>query len=409
MKGLKENALQGKHTGGLPPLGYDVDKDTRMLVINPREAEAVQMIFNLYLDGCTYSQIINVLNARGFKTKIGNEFANNSINSILNNPKYTGVFTFSRVASKDVDGKRNNHAYKDESEIIKVEGAVPALISKKDFDRVQECMRTRKRKPGKHRANRTYLLSGKVFCGQCGTPYVGNCRSSHQGTSICPTYRCNNRAKRPRCNGWEIHAQMLESIALGELSNIIFSEDIIPKLIAGYRQFFKEQNTGTLAVQKELNRQIDATQSDMDSIMAVIISTTSDALVGKLNALNEQKQELIQRLNKIQADCNIDIPSEEDLSKMFKQAREMLRAGQLPTVKALVERYVHKVIVSDNHIEIQFNLNIPSRVVTYPAEKSTDTLPEQKKISRPSGKEEFGTYYSPTTKMLAVYGGDGGS
>ena len=32
-KGLKENALKCKHTGGLPPLGYDVDKNTRLIVI----------------------------------------------------------------------------------------------------------------------------------------------------------------------------------------------------------------------------------------------------------------------------------------------------------------------------------------------------------------------------------------
>ena len=28
-KGMKENALKGLHTGGLPPLGYDVDTNTR--------------------------------------------------------------------------------------------------------------------------------------------------------------------------------------------------------------------------------------------------------------------------------------------------------------------------------------------------------------------------------------------
>ena len=40
-KGLKENALKCQHTGGLPPLGYNVDKASRQLVINPEEAAAV--------------------------------------------------------------------------------------------------------------------------------------------------------------------------------------------------------------------------------------------------------------------------------------------------------------------------------------------------------------------------------
>ena len=37
-KGKKENAIQGKHVGGIPPLGYDFDRETIMLVINEREA-----------------------------------------------------------------------------------------------------------------------------------------------------------------------------------------------------------------------------------------------------------------------------------------------------------------------------------------------------------------------------------
>ena len=38
MKGMGENARNCKHNGGRPPLGFDVDKDTRTYIINEREA-----------------------------------------------------------------------------------------------------------------------------------------------------------------------------------------------------------------------------------------------------------------------------------------------------------------------------------------------------------------------------------
>ena len=60
MKGMKENAIQCKHTGGIPPLGYDLDADKR-LIINPREAEAVKLIFDLYHNGYGYSYILDSL------------------------------------------------------------------------------------------------------------------------------------------------------------------------------------------------------------------------------------------------------------------------------------------------------------------------------------------------------------
>ena len=50
MKGMKETALQCKHTGGCPPLGYDVDEN-RHLIINEYEAEAVRIIFEMYATG----------------------------------------------------------------------------------------------------------------------------------------------------------------------------------------------------------------------------------------------------------------------------------------------------------------------------------------------------------------------
>ena len=83
MKGMNETALQCKHTGGCPPLGY--------------------------------------------KTKRGKMFGKNSLYEILSNEKYAGVFVFNKAAAR-ADGKRNNHAQKDS--YIRIEGGCPAIIGK---------------------------------------------------------------------------------------------------------------------------------------------------------------------------------------------------------------------------------------------------------------------------------------
>jgi site-specific DNA recombinase len=63
-KGMKENALKGLHTGGIPPLGYDLDPETKMLVINEKEAEAVRLTYEMFNEGCGYGRIIDELNLR---------------------------------------------------------------------------------------------------------------------------------------------------------------------------------------------------------------------------------------------------------------------------------------------------------------------------------------------------------
>ena len=86
MRGLKENAYNAKHTGGLPPLGYDIDKDGHY-IINPVEAAAVRLIFDMYLSGSGYTVICDELNDRGYRTKRGNKFARNSLYDLLRHEK----------------------------------------------------------------------------------------------------------------------------------------------------------------------------------------------------------------------------------------------------------------------------------------------------------------------------------
>ena len=117
-KGKMENALKCNHVGGIPPLGYDVDKATRKLVINENEAKAVRLIFKKVIEGCSYGDILNELNLKGFKTKAGSKFGKNSLFSILKNEKYCGTYIYNKSAkANSATKKRNGHKYKPEEEI----------------------------------------------------------------------------------------------------------------------------------------------------------------------------------------------------------------------------------------------------------------------------------------------------
>ena len=87
MKGLTENALKGKTCGGTPPLGYDLD-ERKYYKINEFEAQAVKLIFQLFLEGKTYGEIISKLNTSGYRTKCNRLFSRNSLYEILRNEKY---------------------------------------------------------------------------------------------------------------------------------------------------------------------------------------------------------------------------------------------------------------------------------------------------------------------------------
>ncbi len=131
MKGMKETALQCKHTGGKPPLGYDVASD-KTYIINEQETQIVRTFFEMYAAGKGYSEIIN---QEGHKTQTGRPFGKNSIHYILKNEKYKGVYIFNRTERK-INGKRNHHKSKNKNALYDLRKKIIVYDDKVDIDTI---------------------------------------------------------------------------------------------------------------------------------------------------------------------------------------------------------------------------------------------------------------------------------
>lgn len=108
------------------------------------------------------------MNRQGYRIKLGNPFGKNIIYDILINEKYKGTCVFNKRSSKDSLGRRNNRRFKDNENVIRIPNGMPAIIDEQTFDKVQEEIQTRKRGP-RMSEKRFYLLTGKIFCGECGS------------------------------------------------------------------------------------------------------------------------------------------------------------------------------------------------------------------------------------------------
>ena len=136
-KGMNENALKGLHNGGTPPLGLNVNLD-KTYSINEQEAESVRLIFTMYANNFGYQAIVDKLNNAGKLTKRGMPFTKNSVTEILRNEKYLGRYVFNKRLSK----KSGNRKFKDDSEITRIDGVIPRIISYELWNDVQTKMST---------------------------------------------------------------------------------------------------------------------------------------------------------------------------------------------------------------------------------------------------------------------------
>ena len=361
-KGKRENALKAKHVGGLTPIGYDLDRSTMKLVINPHEAEAVRMIFAMYLNRKAYGEILDELRQHGYVAKAGTPFVRNSLHSILKNPKYTGLYTYSRSAPKSFDGKRNGHKYKDDSEIIKVENGVPMIIPKDQFEIVQEMMKDRRQRY-KRTSRYQYLLSGKLTCGICGYNLVGNNKPARPQHPVYVNYICNNRDKKIPCHQYGIRREVVEPIVLSQLVDFIFNIKQIPDLIAGHRKFLLALHADDLNAQAVLKNRLGEVKREIGNIMQAVSRTGSDILVKQLNELDEVKKDLDYQLVSSINETKVKELTEDDLRESFQKARTLLKLSRVSATKLLISRYIHRVIVYPDKLEIQFNLDVPTQVI----------------------------------------------
>jgi len=363
-KGLKENALKCKHTGGSPPLGYDVDKNTRLLVINEHEAEAVRFIYKSVLEGNGYSSIIIRLQQEGYKTKAGKSFGKNSLYEILHNPKYKGDYVYNRASPADpYTKKRNSHQENLPEDMIIIRGGVPAIISEEDFDKVQQILDKRKRQyRGIKKNQERYLLTGKIFCGICGCSYTGNRKKSSGNRAPNITYRCNKQSRRTNiaCKNREINRDYIEAFVVEQIEKAIFNDKMADVIIRQFEEYLREQNREMSQKLKRLETQIkeiDVKLSNLSDILADGLERRQRNIVlEKMESLEDEKTALKEYILQEKSALDLEIPKKEDLKQYFLKAQACFRDKSLEEMQELIDMYVEKIIVYEDEIEVILNL-----------------------------------------------------
>ena len=358
MKGLLENGYKCLHNGGKPPLGYDVNSEKKY-IINEREAESVRLIFDMYISGYTQSQMVDELNERGYKTKLGTMFRSNSIQSILANEKYTGVYIYNRSAKKDAFGKRNSHATKDESDIIKIEGGIPQIISKEVFVQAQAVMNSRKRAPGSNKAKENYLLAGLIRCGCCGKNYLGN-RRTPKNKPLYVSYRCSYRrlTSSKVCDNKEIRKEYIEEYVLSELERRIFNDDSIQYLVEGINNNLQKKNQVNDEKKEVIVKELKEIEAQIGNIVTAIASGfMQEEFKIKMDELKERKAELEFKQAQIKS-CEIEQRiTEADVRGLLNNFSGYVITRNIPECKKFIQDFVKEVVVYKEHIEVIFNVS----------------------------------------------------
>ena len=267
-RGMKENALHGIAMGS-PVLGYKIGND-RQYEIDPVGAKAVRTIFTMYAEGKSKTQIVNWLNEHGFKTSRGNAFNKNSLSRILRNDKYIGVYRYDDVVLED---------------------AVPPIIDKTLFDKVQATFRHNYTARAKAKAIEDYLLTTKVFCGHCGEPMVGESGTSKTG-KVHHYYKCVNRKRKHNCEKKVEKKEWLERIVVEFTVQQVLTDENIEKISTRAMELIEKELQDTsilIGLQERLKETNKRIKNLMSAIEQGIITPTTKE---RLEELEEERRDL---------------------------------------------------------------------------------------------------------------------
>ncbi|MFI3227155.1 MAG: recombinase family protein [Clostridia bacterium] len=224
---LEIKKKNGDYVGNFCPYGYKRDEVNRhKLVVDEEVREIVQMIFSLFKDGVSIGKIADRLNSMGvlspmeykrakgikfetvFKTSDNAKWEYNTVKRILVNDIYIGVLT---------QGKRGTPNYKvksvrvkEESEWISKQDNHEPLVSFEDFDAVNQMLKRDMRSKDDNSEN---ILSGFIFCGDCGGTMIRKTIPSKGKKYVY--YICSSNKKNKTCTS--------HSIAVSEVEEKVFN------------------------------------------------------------------------------------------------------------------------------------------------------------------------------------------
>jgi len=319
---------KGKWCGGMPLLGYDVTKDSK-LVVNEMEAARVRSIFKLYLEHESLLPVVRELDRRGWNNKQwttrkgkkqgGKPFTRTALYRLLTNVAYIG-----RVR------------YKTETHI----GEHKGIIEESIFRQVQQVLKRNGVTGGaKMRNVGTSMLKGILRCGSCQCAMT----PSHtcKGNRRYRYYTCGNAQKRgwDQCPSKSISAGEIERFVVDRIRVIGDDQNVLHEAIEQFRRHDTERLQEIETERRGLDRDVARWNAEVKQLAGAGHNGDAAIVAGRLADLHER----IAQVERRRAELMEHVRSNEENAFDDDEVANALRHFD-PVWEALTPKEQHRLI-----------------------------------------------------------------
>lgn len=357
-RGMKETVLKGRWTGGYLPYGYNIVD--HKFVINEFETSIIQNIYKKFIDGVKIKDIVQDLNEKGIKNKLGKPFSSNYVSRILRNERYIGKI------SKTYESEEKS----------------PQIIDNETFEMAQSKFKSIQGKNARYKADELYYLSGKTVCGYCGSLVTADSGTNHSGT-VYRYYKCSKRKKKGNCKKSIVQKDWFENKVIEKTIQDIFKPQVIDEIAVNITNNFNKQIKNSPEL-KSCEKQLSEINKKINNIMSAIeqgiITTTTKE---KLMLYESEKTDIENKLMTIKNKSTK--PLDVGDVRAFLKGFERLDYTEPKYRSRLLEIFVKKVYLYDDYAIIIYNGTEESNKINLDSKK-------------PNSNEmfEFGSFGSPS-------------
>jgi len=359
MRGKRERIKSGKLPTGRGVLyGYDYDKERGINVANS-SLDTVRMIgIWIIEEGVFLNEVCRRLMARSIPApKGGSRWSRGTIGRIMRNPVYVGR---SYAYKTKTQGKKRIPC--PQVDYIEIPNAVDRVaFTPEEWQAIQRQLdRNRELSPRNQKLD--YLLTGRIFCKQCGRKFYG---IPVHGK---PYYRCSGRIKLlndKRCTSKTVNAGRLDEAVWNEVDTALRNPRTI---LAGLEELRSEVNQegfldGEIGQITKRLRTLDREQERL--LQWALKGFPEETIIKENEKINRERVELKQRIGELEKklkqarDSNVDLGRLEEFCQVASQ--NLLEFGHTERKMALEVLKV-RVRIDGTSATLEGVLPIPDEV-----------------------------------------------
>ena len=342
-------------------------KDGGRLVIDEAEAPMVRELFELYATGkYSMKQIENLFWEKGYRNHNGKKIAHTTMSGMISNPKYKGYYVGNKVKVIDLFTKKQKFLPPEEWVMFKDETGeiVPAIVTEELWETANKVLQKRSEdiKGRQGICNHANLLTGKLFCTDCGAAYYRRESKDKQGNKNSK-WVCSNKIKNgaDACASFPIYEEELKPLLFEVFQE---TEASANALIEAYIEMYKAlEDGGETAKQVDvLRQQIELAQKKKSKLLG--FNAAGQLSDKDFLSMNRDCEAEIDEAERKIYDLEQQQLSKDEFRKHIETIRRVLHdakrdAAQGIINKEFVDKYIDKIFVTpegDGFLRLQIKI-----------------------------------------------------